>query len=214
MTLCEMPHPRLVCAEYFKSQAVVQAKLVSVKYVPERNGASSHLYRMQTLKVQRGEIGQSFDIYEENSSGRATFDWKPGRPYLLFLHFYSKADGGWVIDGCGNSGPLSKAQVALKKIDEISQAKDGIIQVVIGGNWTSYSAPLRGARVRARDSEHSYWATTNSSGVANVHVPSGEYKVSIPGERNLTLFDLSYEDPQKVTIEAGGCAQIQFVASQ
>ena len=124
--VCGAPQPRLVCAEYFKSQVVVTAKLVRTRYVPDTDG---HLYEMKTAKVFRGDPGQTFWIYEENSSGRATFDWKPEESCLLFLYDFSKKDGGWLLDGCGNSGPLQGAGAAIKQINQISGQSEGMIQV-------------------------------------------------------------------------------------
>ena len=212
-SVCEEPRPRLVCAEYFKSQAVVTAKLLHIKHVAGKE-VDGYLYEMETDKAFRGDLGLTFSIYEENSSGRSTFDWKPGRPYLLFLQSYSNRDRGWVLDGCGNSGPLEQADAALKQIEGISGQHGGMIQVMVGGNWTSYSPPFKGARVSARSSEHTYSGTTDEGGQANVQVAAGHYTVTVAGDRIFKPFELSYENPNKVIVEDGSCAQIQFVAEQ
>jgi hypothetical protein len=208
--VCNQPQPRLVCAEFFDSQVVVEATLVRSNYIAPANDMDGHIYDMQTEKMLRGKISPLFQIWEENSSGRATFGWKPGRSYLLFLH--SKMGDGWVLDGCGNSGSLSHATAALKEIDAIRGARGGMIQVAVGGDFTTYS--IEGAVVRASSSQGSYSSTTNKRGVAEIHVPSGEYRVVVSSKEEVRPFDLSYADPQKIVIEDGGCAQIQFVAEQ
>ena len=193
--VCGEPHPRLVCAEYFQSQAVVEAKLARSTYIASPNDMDGHIYEMKTEKILRGNPGKSFDTWEENSSGRATFDWTPGRSYLLFLS--SQQARGWVLDGCGNSGPLTHAADALKEIREIPSRSGGLIQVIIGGDSFTYS--VRDARVQAISPKGSYSATTNDHGVAQIRVPSGQYSVTVPGHQ-VQAFDFTYEYPEKVTI--------------
>ncbi len=73
LAVCRAPEPRLVCAEFFDSQVVVEAKLVRSTYVPSADDADAHIYEMQTEKVLHGAIGKSFQIWERNDSGRASF---------------------------------------------------------------------------------------------------------------------------------------------
>jgi hypothetical protein len=209
--VCSEPQPRLVCAEYFRSQAVVEAKLVRSRYVAPSNDMDGHIYEMKTEKVLSGNPGISFDIWEENSSGRAGFEWKPGRSYLLFL--ISKEDRGWGLDGCGNSGPLEHAATALKQIREISGRREGIIEVAVGGDWLAWSPPMTNVKVSASSAQNAYSAVTNRKGVAEIHAPAGQYTVTVPNHR-VQPFDFTYDDPNKVTIENGGCAQVQFVQSE
>src|SRR5215469_14021284 len=124
--VCSIPRPRLVCAEFFKEQVAVIARMAGARHViPKKDDALDyHTYTMQTDRVLRGNIGSTFRIYEENSSGRAGFDWKVGENYLLFLS-YSKEDHGWELDGCGNSGPLQKSAKVLREINKIRTATDG-----------------------------------------------------------------------------------------
>ena len=115
--LCNDPRPRLVCAEYFASQVVVEATLEKVTDIREKEdpeGIAARLYSLRVNLLLRGEIAGTFRVYEGNDSGRATFDWKPGQAYLLFL-FYSKAEKSWELDGCGNSGPLNSAKKVVKR---------------------------------------------------------------------------------------------------
>src|SRR5712672_1246372 len=77
--------PRLICAEYFNSAAVVEAKLARTSHIVPTDEQDGYVYAMETTKVLRGNTASEFEIYEENSSSRASFDWVPGRTYLLFL---------------------------------------------------------------------------------------------------------------------------------
>lgn len=209
--VCSQPQPRLVCAEYFQSAVVVEARLVHSNYVSAPNETTDgHIYKMQTATILRGNVGPSFQVWEENSSGRAAFDWVVGHSYLLFL--YSKQDRGWVLDGCGNSGPLTHAAAALKQIQEIASRRGGMIQVAVGGSWISSSPPMGEITVRAQSPQGTYTATTNDEGIAEIKVPAGRYSVTVPSQK-VQPFDLTYDDPAKILIENGSCTQVQFVES-
>lgn len=209
--VCSAPQPRLVCAEYFASQAVVEAKLVGSEYIAPANDIDGHVYHLKTEKTLRGNTGPTFDVWDENSSGRTTFDWTSGHSYLLFL--LRKGDRGWVVDGCGNSGPLESAATALKQVQEIPSEHQGMIQVAVGGDWLAWSPPVAGLLTKAQGPGGTYSATTNRKGVAEIHVSAGKYSVTVP-DRTVLPFDFSYDDPGKVVVENGGCAQIQFVEPQ
>src|SRR5580700_2089667 len=94
MGLCDVPQPRLVCAEYFASRVVVEATLVKVRSTHDKDdleGVATYEYNLHTNQVLRGHIDRVFRVHEGNDSGRATFGWKIEREYLLFL-FYSDSD--------------------------------------------------------------------------------------------------------------------------
>ena len=133
----------------------------------------------------------------------------------LFLYDFSKQEGGWLLDGCGNSGPLLGAEAAIKQINQISGQSEGIIQVAVGGDWIANSPPTKNAEVRVQGVRQTYSAITNEHGVVEIHVPAGVYSVIVNGGNNSRFvpFDLTYDDPDKIVIENGGCAQIQFVKS-
>ncbi len=121
--VCSLPQPRLACVEYFASEVVAEATLVktgTIRYKEYPEGVAAYVYSLRADRVIRGHIATVFRVYEGNDSGRATFDWKIGRKYLLFL-FYSGPDKSWELDGCGNSGPLSRAKAVLEEIDAIQR---------------------------------------------------------------------------------------------
>jgi hypothetical protein len=70
------------------------------------------------------------------------------------------------------------------------------------------SNPAKNVRVNVKGGGRDYQAQTGSNGQANIKVPAGQYSIQVPGYR---MFELSFEDPTKVTIENGSCAQLQFV---
>src|SRR6266853_29966 len=163
MGLCDVPQPRLVCAEYFASEVVVEATLAKVRSIHDRDdpeGVAAYQYSFHANLVIRGHIDPVFIVHQGNDSGRATFDWNIGRKYLLFL-FYSDSEKAWELDGCGNSRPVSGAKAILQQIAAIRASHDGgVIHGVI--SHQGLSVPFSNVRVEARGANGQYAATTNS----------------------------------------------------
>jgi Carboxypeptidase regulatory-like domain len=206
MGLCGVPQPRLVCAEYFASKVVVEASLVKVKSSHDKDdpqGVAASEYSLRAKQVIRGHIGPVFVVHEGNDSGRATFDWKTGREYLLFLS-YSDSDKAWELDGCGNSGPVSGARTILQQIAAIQASYDG--GVIPGAiSQQAVSAPISDVRVEARGANGHYTATTNSKGEFEIKVPAGRYAVRATKVGfSFATADFSYENPKTVQMEPGG----------
>ena len=216
MAFCFVPQPRLTCAEYFASQLVVEATLVQTKIIGDKNdpmGISARVYTLDVDRVMRGKIAGSVRVYEGNDSGRATFDWTPGKKYLLFL-FYVPHENAWGLDGCGNSGPLSGAEDALSGIEAIKAARDG--GVIYGAvSQQALSIPIPRVHVEAQGDNGEYAATTNEKGEFQMKVPAGQYSVRvIASGHSFKKAAISYEDPGKVQIEPGGCAQVQLAETE
>ncbi len=212
---CWVPQPQLVCAEYFASQLVVEATLTKISPIYDKRGdeaASSFIYTLRVNRALRGEYQGSLRVLELNDSGRATFDWTSHRDYLLFLN-YSANDKAWSLDGCGNSGPMSKAKAALAAIDAIEAATGGgVIHGIVSGEAAQDpSQGIAGIHIKIHGVNGNYTAITNAKGAFNVKVPAGEYRVRVvDSTRTFKKYFISYEDPDKVRIEPGGCVQIQF----
>jgi len=206
-SICMKPQPRLVCAEFFREQAVVIARLVRVRHVavdPTRDDATDHyFYTMQTDRVLRGSMGGTFRVYEEMGTTAALFEWKPGERYLLFIS-YSRDLHGWVLDECGNSGPLRESAEALKTIDGIKTAKDG--GVISGETW-----PGTGVTIVVKGTGGKFQTRSDSENKFQVRVPAGVYTVraALQGAR-FVAEPLSYEKPHGLRVANGGCAQIMF----
>jgi len=215
-SLCGAPQPRLVCAEYFASQLVVEATLVQTRTLHDKDdpeGISAWVYTLHVNRVLRGKIGETIQVNEGNDSGRASFDWVTGRQYLLFL-FYVAGDNAWGLEGCGNSGPVSKAGMALSEIAAIKAAHGGgVIHGVV--RIEALSVPLPGVHIEARGATGLFEAITDEKGTFQLSVPVGQYVVRAVKEGSAFEADiLSYEKPQNIRIEPGGCAQIQFFQAE
>ncbi len=170
-----------------------------------------YVYRLQTSRVLRGRIGSSFRVYEENSSGRASFDWTRGEQYLLFLR--PGGNGTWYLDGCGNSTPLVSAAFTLKVIESFQQRRNGGL---IQGKVVAVQSQLGtkgGVKIQIHGASRDYEAMTDQYGEFKVHVPAGQYEAhATHGGWVIKADVLTYEDPAKIKIENGGCAQLQFEA--
>lgn len=205
--------PRLICAEYSQSQLVVIAKLRHKRYFPAKNGREGfYIYSLETSRTLRGKVGATFRVYEENTSGRASFSWNIGKSYLLFLD--STDDGMWWLYGCGNSAPLNEAGFTLKVIESLEERHGGLIQGLVtdGGHPRPFvNTELAGITVEVHSEKGEYKTVTDSKGAFKIHVPSGRYTV-LPVKSGWTFKkDVeSYEDPGSVNIENGGGAQVQF----
>jgi len=216
MGVCSVPQPRLVCAEYFASEVVAEATLVKIGTIRDKEdpeGVLAYVYSLRADRVIRGHIATVFRVYEGNDSGRATFGWKIGRKYLLFL-FYSGADKSWELDGCGNSGPLSRAKAVLEDIDAIQRRHDGgVIHGVV--SQQALSVPISEVRVEARGTSGLYTATANAKGEFEIKVPPGRYAVRATKTGfSFDTADLSYDNPQNLRVEPGGCMQVQLAARE
>ena len=155
-SLCQAPGPRLVCAEYFRSKAVVKAELIRKRAIVDKDGTvSANIYYMRTDEVLRGSIDPDFEIYEGNDSGRAGFYWKTGHSYLLFLfRSVETKRAAWALDGCGNSGPLKGKHSVLRQIEGLANHRGGTIQVAVGDG--SISSPVKGAQTIALGTGRSF----------------------------------------------------------
>lgn len=215
MGFCSVPQPRLVCAEYFASKVVVEATLVNVRTISDNDnpeGISAFVYSLRAGRVFRGGMAGTFQVYESNDSGRATFDWKTGQTYLLFLS-YSDPEKAWVLDGCGNSGPLIRAKAALKEIAAIQRrhGRDGHIYGMV--SQRALSVPIPQVQVEARGTGGVYRAATNAKGEFEIKVPPGVYSVSATkGEFLFGDVDISYANSLYLHVEPGGCVQLQLAA--
>jgi hypothetical protein len=206
--VCNRPQPRLVRAEYSQSDAVVIAHLVKSQYIDPKDDQDYHLYSFQVEKILRGSIANQFVLWEENSSGRLTFDMVRGRKYLLFLDRWARK-GWWVADGCGNSGAVSKVEKALTEIQQIPSLQSAQITGDVEG-------PPAGAEVlvsRKKDGKQ-FKTRTRNNGTFSLYVPPDEYSVKVTAAGKSFVTDwLSYEHSDSVKLERGACAQIQFVPS-
>ncbi len=206
--LCATPQDRLVCAEYFHEQAVVIAKLVRSRHVvPKGEDASEYdLYTLETTELLRGKIPHRFVVVDEDNSGRSGVLEDIGESYLLFLSYVPQYKA-WGIDGCSNSDSLKLAGDTLQAVRQLQTGgqQGGTIHGLV------WPAPGASVLVRAINGNFKTTTTTDGEGEFHVHVPAGTYRVWPVQKGKKFQVDLfSYQNPRKIKIVNGGCAQMQF----
>jgi|SRR5579871_1089882 len=212
-SVCRVPQPRLVCAEYAHSQAVVIARLTSIREVKRDRDMEGNFYTLATRSSLRGKIGRTFQLWEENSSGRAGFTWTKGMDYLLFIS-HSERDQAWVMDACGNSGRLDKAALVFTAIKSFNvSAPDALVEGMVSTD--SWTTGIPDALVTANGNGRSFVAKTDQNGRFTLRIPAGRFKLSAARSGwSLEPAPFTYEDPNDLRLETGACAQVQFSGTQ
>jgi hypothetical protein len=122
------------------SVAVIVGEPLKVRNLSEDpsdpSGWTARVYRVQVLKVLRGNIGKEIDIRDENDSGRFGLD--VGKRYLLFVGkhgandgYPKQAEGAYFVSSCGSSGLMSEStdvlrQLGLPSPNESPDGSDGL----------------------------------------------------------------------------------------
>jgi hypothetical protein len=108
-----------VKAEYVRSFAVVRARVISERQVPDPEAPEfigGTIYPVRIQKSFRGTLHGTVEVFSENSSGR--FPMEKGKPYLLFLY---RAQGRLSADPCGNSGLVAQKRDVLAVVRALSK---------------------------------------------------------------------------------------------
>jgi len=204
--VCPKPDPK-VCGEYFKSDAVFVGSVVSQMTVPPQgNSYDGWLYRLRVSKVFRGSVGDTVEVFTENSSGRFPLD--VGSEYLLFA---TLGQGRLEIDNCGNSGLLAETMEKIREIERIGNSADAVIEGHVASRPDWKGVP--GIRFLVRGKEATHSAVTDHNGWFRMTGPPGTYSVRAESAR-VTPFDLTYDNPDRLVVRKGGCSQMQFVVEE
>lgn len=205
--VCQVPQPRLVCAEASHSAAVIEARLDS-KQIDGHN-SDLFVYRLRLLKLLRGESPGTIVVHEYNDSGRAPFEWNVGEEYLLFLEWYPQ-EHAWMLDGCGNSNTLAHAKPAL---EALTKMEDSLRKPLIDGmvSTTSWTTGVPGVSIRLSGTGGVFHARTDAAGHFQLRVPAGHY-VATATKHGATFAanPFSYEDPTNLDLSDKTCAQVEF----
>lgn len=199
----------MVCAEYFRSQTVVVATLTRTSYRAPQNDEDYYLYTFSRQRLLRGEVPATFDIWEGNDSGRATFGWRVGQSYVLFMNFLPNDHTMWQIDGCGNSGPEIDRGAALAEIDGLKgPTSHALIAGQMNGN-------VQGVQVQASGDRRQYQAVTDRLGRFRMRVLPGQYQLRFAKAGwSFEEDSFSYEDPDNIQLQDGACAQVYIDSSK
>jgi len=109
-----------VAAEYARSVAVVQARVISERNVPDPEAPKfigGTIYKVRVEESFHGALHGTVEVFSENSSGR--FPMEKRKSYLLFLY---REEGRLSADPCGNSGFVSQKTNDLATVRALSKA--------------------------------------------------------------------------------------------
>ena len=214
--VCPVPQPRIVCAEYANSKAVVIATLRATRHIAlERLDTDGYLYSLAVKTLLRGDVGSTFQVWEENASGRAAFNWKVGTDYLLFLRSHVlKPVPGCVIDGCGDSGPTSASATVLQAIKSAqASTSDGLVSGMVSTD--SWTTGVPDVIVRAVGMRQRLSAKTDQGGQFLFRLPAGKYTLdAVRDGWSFRPEPFGYENPRNLNVRPGYCAQIQFSGTE
>ncbi|HTO08118.1 MAG TPA: carboxypeptidase-like regulatory domain-containing protein [Myxococcota bacterium] len=198
--VCSQPAPR-VCSEFFRAAAVFTGVVTS-----RLAGDDETQFTLQVKERFRGALGESVDVAVGNDSGR--LDLKEGREYLLFAR---RARGRLeAADDCaGSSGPVEQAAERIAAIRALADAPTTIEgRVTTRMNWR----PVPGVKLEISGNGRAGTVETDERGAFRLEVAPGTYSVR-PLTPGVTAFDLSTDDPRRVTLEKGQCGLVQFVGA-
>lgn len=206
------PAPK-VCSEFFKSDFVFTGTVVSTTELAAKGDfVGGWTYRLKVLTVFRGVDRQTVEVSTENASAR--FPLKTGTSYLLFV---SKQQGRfWVYDG-GNSRVLEQSAKQLQDLGRLKRPERGgwLEGQVVSRGGHGWAPIPRALLLVSSGNGNTKRAYADASGEFRVSVASGNYRVvvSAPGWL-IKPFDLSYDDPERLSIQDGQCAQMLFVGER
>jgi hypothetical protein len=220
--LCLQPQPVRVCTEFFHSEDVLVAKILSKRQIPntpDPNNVEGWFYKVQVTKTYRGD-GKlaNGEIYTGNDETK--FEMEVGKSYLLFLNKNQQSRPA--PDTCGNSSEMSKAGDAVTALDKILEAAKsggggdigGRVMLPVAGSQAMSDSGAPGIPVVVKNYVgRDQTVTTDDNGRFNLHVPAGHFSVAGESDKwDIVPYALSYMKPTDFELPDGGCADLVFLA--
>ena len=207
---CAKPDPSVAC-EFLNSRVVLVGKVVSVRTVPPHGEElDGWTYVLSVQEWFRGPHTKTIEVFTENTSGRFPLDI--GKTYLLFAY---PQGGRFTITNCGNSALLADAEGSVRDLRKIKVPQDAQIEGRISFSGIPDSGThVPGIQVLIRSGARTFKAVSDTDGWFRLHVPPGKYSVEVQPTPhwNISPYDLSYDDAQKVVAQRGHCSGVQFIA--
>jgi hypothetical protein len=219
--ICLQPQPVRACTEFFHSENVVVAKILSVRKIPDTpdpNNVEGWFYKIAVDKTYRGPKIPNDEIYTGNDETKFTME--VGKSYLLFINKNQQSRPA--PDTCGNSAELGKANDAIAAIDKIVKAASsggggdigGRVMLPIAGSQAMSESGAPGIPVTIQNYVgRDQTVTTDQTGRFDAHVPAGHYTVVGASEKwDVVPYALSYMKPVDFELPDGACADLVFLA--
>ena len=171
-----------------------------------------HFYDFATRTLLRGQAGPAFQVWEENSSGRAGFAWTAGVNYPS--SFLSKRNSSWAERCMGHRRLWQLRPIRSIRFCSCShQILPGVRGRRTGSGPVEYGF-MDGRRAGGDDQSHrerngdyvqngSEWPLRIPAPRGPVQDRSGSWAV---GPSSL----LGYENPNDLRLALASCAQVQF----
>src|SRR5262249_20719751 len=143
--ICLEPSPMRVCTEFFRTDSVIQGKVLSERRFPDTpdvNNVEGWFYKFQIEKTYRGNAKGTIDIYTGNDETH--FPMQAGHSYVLFVK--ANQQGRTAPDVCGNSADLAKGGDVVKQIEAVLDAEKKSAGGDIAGK---VSLPLAGTQAKS-----------------------------------------------------------------
>jgi len=219
--ICLQPQPVRACTEFFHSETVVVAKILSVRRIPDTpdpNNVEGWFYKIAVDKSYRGPKIPNDEIYTGNDETKFTME--VGKSYLLFIN--KNAQSRPAPDTCGNSAELAKANDTIAAIDKLLKAAGsggggdigGRVMLPIAGSQAMSESGAPGIPVTIQNYVgRDQTVTTDQSGRFDAHVPAGHYTVIGASDKwDVVPYALSYMKPTDFELPDGSCADLVFLA--
>ena len=219
--VCLAPQPVRVCTEFFRSENVMVAKILSVRKIPDTpdpNNVEGWFYKIAVDKNYRGTKLPNDEIYTGNDETKFTME--VGKSYLLFIN--KNPQSRPAPDACGNSSEISKANDAVTAIDKIAKAAasggggdiGGRVMLPIAGSQAISESGAPGISLTIQNYVgRDQTVTTDQQGRFDAHVPAGHYTVVGASETwDIVPYALSYMKPTDFELPDGSCADLVFLA--
>ena len=219
--VCLAPQPVRVCTEFFHSENILVAKILSVRKIPDTpdpNNVEGWFYKIAVDKSYRGPKIPNDEIYTGNDETKFTME--VGKTYLLFVNKNQQSRPA--PDACGNSSELSKANDTVAAIDKILKATasggggdiGGRVMLPIAGSQAISESGAPGISLTIQNYVgRDQTVTTDQQGRFDAHVPGGHYTVVGASETwDIVPYALSYMKPVDFELPDGSCADLMFVA--
>jgi hypothetical protein len=208
-----------VCTEFFHSEYVVTAKILSSRKIPDTpdpNNVEGWFYKVEVTKTYRGGKLPNDEIYTGNDETKFAMD--VGKTYLLFIN--TNMQSRPQPDTCGNSAELSKAKANVDAVEAILKAAGkggdiaGRVMLPVAGSQAMSEAGAPGIQLVVKNYVgRDQPMTTDQDGRFKIHVGAGHYSVVGASDVwNAVPYTLSYMKPTDFDLQDGGCADLMFLA--
>ncbi len=108
-------------------------------------GITARVFRVRLIQLLRGNVPETFDIRDENDSGR--FGFEVGKEYLLFVERYGPRwpiplTDAYFVSNCGNSGPVAERSDLLRRLTGFATADQRLQLEKALSAWSGSEAPI------------------------------------------------------------------------